>query len=146
MKLKFFDKYIKNAVCIIISVLMLSGCGIIAFNSPPSGVEEETTLPPETQPPYQVSEYEKYDPNYSKELSKFMKDVADADYGGGSFLIATPKSGIIVPDETVGAVLSKEMELRNEFLKNQLNIVVAEKKVDSETMYNQIPLAIKSSS
>ncbi len=144
MKLKSFDKYVKIPLCILLSLLMLSSCGIIAINPPSFEDEEETTEAPETNPPYQVSEYEKYEANYSKEVAKFMHDVTDADYGGGSFLIATPKSALIVPDETVGAVLSKEMELRNAFIESELNIVVAEKKVDKNLMYDEIRQAIKS--
>ena len=144
MKLKSFDKYIKVSVCILLSLLMLSSCGIIAINPPSIDNGEETTLPPETTPPYQVSEYEKYEANYSKEVTKFLHDVSDADYGGGSFLVATPKSALIVPDETVGAVLSKEMKLRNDFIESELNIVVSEKLVDKNTMYDQIRQAIKS--
>ncbi len=144
MKLKSFDKYIKSALSLLISMLMLSGCGMIALNPPSGNSGDETADVPETEAPYQVSEYEKYDANYSSELSKFMHDITEADYGGGSFLIATTKSALIVPDETVGAVLSKEMELRNDFIESELNITVSEKKVDETTMYDDIRTAIKS--
>ncbi len=141
-----FNRYIKAILCLMLCTAMLSSCGIIAFNSPTDdNISTDTLEPPETKEPYQVSEYEKHDANYSRELNKFLKDVPESNYNGGTFLIANTKAAQIVPDETTGAILAKEYELRNDFVESRLNITLAEKLVSPEAMYDEIRQAIKSS-
>lgn len=141
-----FKKYVKSLICIALCLAMLSSCGIIAFNSPTDdNISTDTAEPPETKEPYQVSEYEKYTSNYSKEIESFLKDVDDFDYNGGTFLIANTKAAQIVPDETTSAILAKEFEARNKFVEEQLNIVLAERIVLPDALYDEIRQAIKSS-
>lgn len=143
MNLKKFKKYIKGAVCICLSATIFCGCGIIAINRPSVDTEPSET---EAETLYQVTEHEKFTANYTDEISKFMFDIKDADYGGGSLLVATPKASTIVPDDTAGAVISKEIEERNSFIKDKLNIVISEKYVDPTLLYNEMRAAVKSGS
>ena len=144
MKRKSIDKYIKITASVIISLFIFSGCGIIAFNSPETGGETDTATPVETAPPYEVSEYEEKDVNYSEDMKKFMMELTAADYGGGSFLIATPKPALIVSDDTVSTVMSKELETRNNYIKDQYNLNISAKNVSSDIMYDEIKVAVKS--
>jgi len=145
--IKKFSRYITGATCLLLCAAMLSGCGIIAFNSPdlPDDLEE-TYKSAETDEPYSVQEYEKYVSDYADLQRKFANDTSDSDYGGGTFLIANTKEKMIVPDENTGAVLSKEYERRNAVVEAELNIMLAEKLVQSETLYSEVKQAVKSSS
>ncbi len=144
MERNFIDRYIKIPIALLISLLMFTGCGIIAFNSPETEGETVTQAPIETEPPYEVSEYEKYDVNFSQQLKKYLRDVADADYGGGSFLIATPKPSLVTIDDSVSTVMSKNIELRNNYIKTNYNITVSAKNVNPQIMFDEIKNAIKS--
>ncbi len=146
MRRKLIDKYIKIPILILAALLFLSSCGIIAFNPPANDNEGESTEAPDTKEPYQVSEYEKHDVNFSQEKKKFMFDLTNADYGGGSFLIATPKPHLITPDENTSAILSKRLENRNIFVQNEYNITISSKNVNPQIIFDEIKIAVKSSS
>ena len=140
----FIDKYIKLPLCLLLALSFLTSCGIVVFNSPKT--EGETTAPIsiETEPPYQVTEHKPYDKNYSKEVSRFLQEIPDADYGGGSFLIATPKPSLVTSDDTVSTVLSKNLEIRNNYVQTEYNITVSAKNVNPKTLYDETKIAVKS--
>lgn len=143
----FFNKYIKSALCLMICAAMLSSCGVIVFNAPPvpdDMAEAESSL--ETNKPYEVQQYDPYSSDYGKELSSFLKDIKITDYNGGTFLIANTKAPLIVADETCSAIISNEYKSRNDYVEEQLNIMLAEKIVHPDNMYNEIRQAIKSNS
>ena len=144
MNWKFIKNLGKGAVCLCVSASMMCSCGIIAINRPAGNTDTESETEAETL--YQVSEYEKYSANYSDQIVKFMFDVNDADYGGGSFLVATPKPATIYPDETEGAILSKAVAERNDYIKEQLNIDVTAKYVDPNLLYDEMRTAVRSES
>ncbi|MBQ7836689.1 MAG: extracellular solute-binding protein [Clostridia bacterium] len=144
MTKQFIDKYIKIPLSLLLTLFLLTSCGIVAFNTPETEGATETSVTIETEPPYQVSEYEQYDKNYSKELSRFLQEIPDADYGGGSFLIATPKPSLVLGDETVSTVLSKNLETRNNYIQTEYNITVSAKNVNPQIMFDEIKIAIKS--
>ncbi len=141
----FFYKFLKSAACIALCLCMLSSCGVIVFNSPSSPDDmAETAAPVETNDPYEVVEHEPYQSDYAEKTSKFLKDIKNTDYNGGTFLIANAKAPLITADENCTTVISQEYEYRNAYVNETLNIMLAEKMVNPDTMYSEIKQAVKS--
>ena len=143
----FFNKYILSSISLLLCAAILSSCGVIVFNDPtPPEDLNETQKPVETKEPYSVQEYEPYSPAHTDDLQKFLQDVSEADYNGGTFLIANSKAPLIIPDESCSVIISQEYEYRNAYVEQELNIMLAEKIVHPDTMYDEIRQAVKSSS
>ena len=138
MKNKFL-----RLVCALTAAALLSSCGVITVNTPSAPAETEGDTE-ETKPSYEVSEYEKWSENYGKETKAFMRDLVKADYNGAVFQIATPKAGCVVPDESIGAVISASYVERNAAIEDYFNISITEKAVNIDTMYEEAVAAVKS--
>lgn len=143
----FFNKYFKVVLCLLICAAMLSSCGVIVFNAPevPDDIEE-TENQIDTKEPYEIHRHEPYYSDFADDVQKFMMDISNSDYNGGTFLIANAKKPLIVADDICSAIISQEYEYRNAYVEEQLNIMLAEKIVHPDTMYDEIKQAVKSSS
>ncbi|MBR4071669.1 MAG: extracellular solute-binding protein [Clostridia bacterium] len=141
-----FNKHFKMIVCLLLCASMFCSCGVIVFNTPQdTDNTEETESSLETKEPYEVEEYDPYYSKFDENFQDFMLDISNSDYNGGTFLIANMKEPLIIGDENSSPIISQEYEYRNAYVEQKLNIRLAEKIVDPDTMYNEIRQAIKSS-
>ncbi len=136
------NKFVR-AMCALISAAFLSSCGVITINSPAAPPETEAETDGGAGSSYEVSEYEKWSENYGKETKAFLRDLEKADYNGAVFQIATAKAGTVMPDESIGAVISASFAERNAAIEDHFNISITEKVVNIDTMYDEAVAAVK---
>ena len=121
----------------------LAGCGIISLNRPgrteDSSTAEDTTG--DAGENFEVAVH-----NYSKYRTRFLKDVASADHGGGTVKFVGVGADMIVPGDDTPAVLSEQLNDRNASVEKRLNVSVAAETRDVETLKSELAAAVKSGS
>lgn len=136
---KFFT--FAAVVLLCCAMASLSGCGVFLLGDPSGNKEPEDT---DTQTMEPVSDFEKVENNYSRELTRFKTELSNEKYGGASVKIASTKSNTIVPDDTVGATLSKELVRRNTYVEELLDVSISAVQADPETMLEEMKAAVRS--
>lgn len=122
------------------AMISLSGCGVFLLGDPSGDKAPEDTSGQTMEP---VSDFEAVENDYSRELTRFKVDLSTQTYGGASVKIASTKSNTIVPDETVGATLSKELTRRNSYVEELLNVSISSVQADPETMLEEMKAAVR---
>jgi len=126
---------------ILVALLLLSSCGVLTVNRPFDG-EETTTAVADTKRP--ITEFEAVRNEYNTESESFMKDLSGNDYKGVAAKIVTSKKKLILPEESIGTVLSKDLEERNSSVEATLNISLICEERDPDTMYKEIRACLAS--
>lgn len=122
------------------AVLSLSGCGIFMLNNPSGEKKPETT---DTQALEPQSDFETVKNSYSRKLTQFKMTLSKEKYGGASVKIASTKSNTVVPDETVSTTLSKELERRNTYVEEMLDVSITAVQSDEQTMLEEMQAAVR---
>ena len=129
-----------SLLSLILAVVMLfSSCGVLSVNRPFD--KEETTVDvADTKRP--ITEFEAVRNEYNTESESFMKDLSDNDYKGVAAKIVTSKKKLVLPEESIGTVLSKDLEERNSSVESTLNISLICEERDPDTMFKEIRACI----
>lgn len=126
-----------KAAAVLLSVLILASCGI-SVNTPtePEDPSAETDVSSEsTRPDYAIVEND-----FSLEITKSLASLEERDYGGVTFLIATPAPNLINEDEC-GAFMSKYVSQRNEFVAGKYNVTVRAQYYDTQSIFDLLSAA-----
>lgn len=122
------------------TMLTLSGCGVFLLNNPSGNKDPEAT---DTQALEPKSDFDVVQNSYSKQITRFKMDLSKEKYGGASVKIASTKSNTIVPDETVSTTLSQELQRRNKYVEELLNVSISAVQADSQTMLDEMQAAVR---
>lgn len=122
------------------TVLTLSGCGVFLLNNPADNKDPAVTDP---QPPEPKSDFDVVKNSYSRQITQFKRDLSNEQYGGASVKIASTKSNTIIPDETVSATMSQELQRRNTYVEELLNVSISSVQADSQTMLDEMKAAVR---
>lgn len=136
-------RYISLALSIVImlSSLLLSGCGVFIFNVPGDGVEETTVPEEETTAPEPLDVIKG---DYATDVDLFMKDLTETDYSGAVARIVSTRKSLIHPDEKTSKTLSEDLAERNEAVEETLGITLVSNEREVSVMLQEIRAAVKS--
>ncbi|MBQ7669246.1 MAG: extracellular solute-binding protein [Clostridia bacterium] len=87
------------------------------------------------EPDYNIVENQ-----FINQINAYLNLAGSADFGGASFLIASPSTSLI-DGEDKGLFLSELYEARNRDVEDKYNVVISTKKVDLNSMYDQLSAA-----
>ncbi len=115
---------IRSAALFLILTLILSGCGTSAdTDTPPVHTEGETdTDTPHTSSPEQVTVIDRTDA-YKAAAQTYLDALPEADFENASFVIATPRTDVLRPEEN-STVYSAAKYERNKQIEEKYNILL----------------------
>ena len=85
-------------------------------------------------------DYDIVENQFINQIKAYLSLAGSADFGGSSFLIASP-STTLIDGEDSGLILSQLYEARNRDVKDKYNVVISTKKVDLNSMYDTLSVA-----
>ncbi|MBQ4066405.1 MAG: hypothetical protein IJD22_02050 [Clostridia bacterium] len=139
-------KYISISLVaeLLLSAVLLSGCGIFTVNVPSQTEEAATTATePETTPPEELDVFEG---DYSGDIDRFLNDLSGKNYNGAVARIVTVRKNLVVPDENSSKVLSEDLHERNDAVEKTLGVSLSCDERDAETLYLELREAVRSGS
>ena len=123
------------SLLLLLTVSMLSGCGIFTFNRVSDGEDSEVS---ESETDTESEKYRKYNEEYSSMLDSFSKYFDNRDYGGGACKIAVAGRNVITADENTSTVLSAEFEERNGAVGDRMKLSIVSESTDADTMFEML--------
>ena len=133
-------KYTK-IISALIAALMLFLPSCVTINRPIKVETDTETENAETEVPRRPYDYDIVENDFIHEREAFMRIIGDADFGGSSFMIATPKASLIDGDAQ-GEASSQMAELRRREVEEKFNVEIFTKTVDPDTMFDSVRAAV----
>jgi len=128
-----FHRIISAATAISLT-LALTSC--ISINLPKDDASKETEKE-KCESAVVEYDYDIVENDFMRLMNSYLNFMGDADFGGSSFLIATPDTALVDGDGA-GLALSEDVALRNRDVENKLNVKISSKKIDSDSMYDAV--------
>lgn len=120
--------------------LCLSSCGVIYFNRGTEGENSDTDGVTDAV----TEDLDKYEQNYSNDVTSFMKDLSGKTYGGATVQIAVAGKDLIIPDDTTPTVIADDMREAVATVEEKLDISIITKKTDPDTMLDSLKASVRS--
>ena len=133
------------AVILCFTLILLSGCGVLLFNSP-AGNAPQTDPSDTTGPLSPGNDFESVTHNYSSEILQFRRDLSGEGYKGAAVKIVTTKKNTILPEESAGVAISEELNRRNRYVEEMLQVTITSARTNPGTLGDEIRAAVRSDS
>ena len=126
---------------ILMFAVLLSFASCVTLNLPEDTKENGGDTESETEAATTEYDYDIVKNSFRNKIKSYINIIGRSDFGGASFLIATPDAGYVDSDSR-GVALSEAVLSRNREVERNFNVKISSKAVLADALYDEVCAAV----